>query len=309
MKVAIVGTGAMGSVYAALLADAGHEIWAIDSWQAHVDAMRRNGLRLEGASGERRVRLNASTDPREAGVCDVVILATKAMHVAQAAESAKPLLGPGTVVLSIQNGLGGPDTAARVLGRERVMVGVVGGFGASMRAPGHAHHNGWELVRLGELDGPVTPRLERVAELWRSGGFRVKCFDDIQQLVWEKLICNVCFSGTCAVTERTIAEVMDDPDAWQVASTCATEAYKVARARDIRLDFDDPVAYVRDFGEKIPNARPSMLLDHMAGRASEIDAINGAIPPAANAAGLSAPYNETISALVRAKERRMGVRG
>jgi 2-dehydropantoate 2-reductase len=308
MKVAIVGTGAMGSVYAALLADAGHEIWAIDSWQAHVDAMRANGLRLEGASGERTVRLNATTDAREAGVCDVVILATKAMHVAQAAESAKPLLGPDTVVLSIQNGLGGPDTAVRVLGRGRVLVGVVGGFGASIRAPGHAHHNGWELVRLGEFEGPVTPRLERVADLWRSGGFRVKCFDDIQQLVWEKLICNVCYSGTCAVTERTIVEVMNDPDAWLVASTCATEAYNVARARNIRLDFDDPVAYVRDFGNKIPNARPSMLLDHMAGRASEIDAINGAIPPAAKAAGLSAPYNETISALVRAKERRMGVR-
>jgi 2-dehydropantoate 2-reductase len=308
MKVAIVGAGAMGSVYAALLAAADHEVWAIDTWQAHVDAIRANGLRLEGISGNRTVRIHASTDARDAGVCDVVILATKAMHVAQAAESAKPLLGPDTVVLSIQNGLGGPETAAQVLGRKYVMVGVVGGFGASIRAPGHAHHNGMELVRLGEFDGPVTPRLERVAELWRSGGFRVKCFDDIQQLVWEKLICNVCYSGTCAVTERTIAEVMNDPDTWLVASTCATEAYKVAKARNIRLDFDDPVAYVREFGNKIPNARPSMLLDHMAGRASEIDAINGAIPAAARAAGLSAPYNETVSALVRAKERRMGVR-
>ncbi|HUF19508.1 MAG TPA: 2-dehydropantoate 2-reductase [Burkholderiales bacterium] len=308
MKVAIVGAGAMGSVYAALLAAADHEVWAIDTWRAHVDAIRANGLRLEGVSGDRTVRIHATTDARDAGVCDLVILATKAMHVAQAAESAKPLLGPDTVVLSIQNGLGGPETAAQVLGRKSVMVGVVGGFGASIRAPGHAHHNGMELVRLGEFDGPVTPRLERVAEVWRSGGLRVKCFDDIQQLVWEKLICNVCYSGTCALTERTIAEVMNDPDTWLVASTCATEAYKVAKARNIRLDFDDPVAYVRDFGNKIPNARPSMLLDHMAGRASEIDAINGAIPPAAIAAGLSAPYNETISALVRAKERRMGVR-
>jgi len=92
---------------------------------------------------------------RDAGVCDLVIIATKAMHVAQAAESAKPLLGPGTVVLSIQNGLGGPDTAARVLGCERVAIGVVGGFGASMKGPGHAHHNGWELVRLANSPGPL----------------------------------------------------------------------------------------------------------------------------------------------------------
>jgi len=230
----------MGSVYAALLGAASHEIWAIDAWQAHVDTMRANGLRLEGASGDRTVRLHATTDAKEVGPCDLVIIATKVMHVAQAAEATKALLGKDTLVLSIQNGLGGPDTAARVLGRERVLVGVVGGFGASMKGPGHAHHNGWELVRLGEFAGPVSPRLEKIAEVWRSGGFKVKCFDDIDQLVWEKLICNVCYSGTCAITE--------------------------------------------------------------------IDAINGAIPPAAEAVGGTAPYNEVISGLVRGKERRMGVR-
>jgi len=308
MKIAIIGTGAMGSVYAALLGAAGHEVWAIDAWREHVDAMRSKGLRLEGASGDRTVELHASTNAAEAGPCDLVIIATKAMHVEQAAQSARPLLKDDTVVLSIQNGLGGPDTAARVLGRERVMVGVVGGFGASMRGPGHAHHNGWELVRLGEFSGPVTPRLEKVAQVWESGGFRVKCFDDIDQLVWEKLICNVCFSGTCAVTERTIAEVMADPDTWAVASGCAREAYEVAVARGVKLDIQDPVEYVRNFGSKIPNARPSMLLDHMAGRMSEIESINGAIPPAAEALGLKAPTNSVISALVRAKERRMGVR-
>jgi len=308
MKIAIVGTGAMGSVYAALLGAAGHDVWAIDAWREHVDAMRTTGLRLEGASGDRTVKLHATTNAAEAGPCDLVIIATKGMHVEQAAQSSKPLLKDDTVVLSIQNGLGGPDTAARVLGRERVMVGVVGGFGASMRGPGHAHHNGWELVRLGEFSGPITPRLEKVAQVWESGGFRVKCFDDIDQLVWEKLICNVCFSGTCAVTERTIAEVMSDPDTWDVASGCAREAYEVAVARGVKLDIQDPVEYVRNFGSKIPNARPSMLLDHMAGRMSEIDSINGAIPPAAAALGLKAPYNIVISALVRAKERRMGVR-
>ncbi len=308
MKIAVVGCGAMGSVYAALLAGAGHEIWAIDSWKEHVAAMKAKGLRLEGASGDRTVRVNATTDAADAGQCDLVILATKAMQVEKAAQSMQPLLRKDTVVLSIQNGLGGPDTAAKVLGRERVLVGVVGGFGASMKAPGHAHHNGWELVRLGELAGPVTPRLEKVAKLWRSGGFRVKCFDDIDQLVWEKLICNVCFSGTCTVTGRTVVEVIDDPDTWQVASGCATEAYNVARARGIKLDFTDPVAYVRAFGMKIPNARPSMLLDHMAGRMSEIEAINGAIPVQAKAVGIAAPYNEVISALVRARERSMGVR-
>jgi 2-dehydropantoate 2-reductase len=308
MKIAVVGCGAMGSVYAGLLATAGHEIWAIDAWHEHIEAIQRNGLRLEGASGDCTVNINASTSTNDAGPCDLVILATKTMHVAAAAQTCRSLLGPDTLVLSIQNGLGGPDTAAKVLGKDRILVGVVGGFGASIKAPGYAHHNGWELVRLGEYAGPVTPRLQGVAKVWESGGFRVKCFDDIDQLVWEKLICNVCFSGTCAVTEKTIGEVMNDPDTWIVASGCAAEAYNVARARGIKLDISDPVDYVRNFGSKIPNARPSMLLDHMANRMSEIEAINGAIPPAAKALGIAAPFNTVVSALVRAKERKLGVR-
>ncbi len=308
MKIAVVGCGAMGSVYAGLLAAAGHEIWAIDSWRDHIEAMRKNGLRLEGASGDRTVKINATTDAKDAGVCELVIVATKTMHVEGAAKASQALVGPNTTVISIQNGLGGPDTTARIIGKEKVLVGVVGGFGASIKAPGHAHHNGWELVRLGEYSGPVTPRLESVAKVWESGGFKVKCFDDIDQLIWEKLICNVCFSGTCAVTEKTIGEVMNDPDTWIVASGCAVEAYNVARARGIKLDISDPVDYVRNFGTKIPNARPSMLLDHMAGRMSEIEAINGAIPPAAKAQGIAAPFNTVVSALVRAKERKLGVR-
>ncbi len=307
MKIGIVGAGAMGCVYAALMADAGNEVWAIDTWQAHVDAMAANGLRLEGASGDRTVALGATSDPAAVGPCDLVIIATKAPQVEEAATSARALLGPETPVLTIQNGLGSAARVARIMGAERVIIGVVGGFGASIKAPGHAHHNGMELVRLGEANGAVTPRLERIAALWRESGFTVRCFDDIDQLVWEKLICNVCYSGTAALTGLTVGEIMADADAWPIASGCAAEAFHVARARGVRLDFEEPVAYVRDFGAKIPDARPSMLLDHLAGRRSEIDAINGAIPPEALALGLEAPYNTLVSALIRAKER--GFRG
>ena len=306
MKIAIVGCGAMGSVYAGLFASAGHEVWAIDRWREHVEAIRKNGLRLEGKSGDRTVKVNATTDARDAGACDLVILATKAMQVAPAAESVKALLGKDTPVLSVQNGLGGPDTAAGILGRERVMVGVVGGFGASMKGPGHAHHNGMELVRLGEFGGPITPRLRKVEETWSGAGFKVKVFDDIDQLVWEKLICNCAYSGPCALAEYTIAQVMNDPDLARVSADCAAEGYAVAKAKGVKLGFDDPVAYVRDFGSRIPNARPSVLLDLMAGRKSEIDVINGSIPRVGKQYGVAAPVNDTVTALVKAKETRLG---
>ncbi|HXZ51155.1 MAG TPA: 2-dehydropantoate 2-reductase [Burkholderiales bacterium] len=306
MRIAIVGCGAMGSVYAGLFAAAGHEVWAIDRWREHVEAMRSRGLRLEGASGDRTVKVNASTEARDAGPCDLVILATKAGQVADAARSIKSLLQEHSVVLSIQNGLGGPDSAASVLGKERVMVGVVGGFGASMRGPGHAHHNGMELVRLGELEGPVTPRLEKIADAWRGAGFRVKVFDDIAQLVWEKLICNCAYSGPCGLTDHTVGEVMSDRDLARVSAACAQEAFAVAKKKGIRLDFGDPVAYVRDFGSKIPDARPSVLLDLMAKRKSEIEVINGSIPRVGAEVGVAAPVNDTLTALVLERERRLG---
>jgi 2-dehydropantoate 2-reductase len=304
MKIAVVGTGAMGSVYAGILGDAGNEVWAVDVWAEHVEAIRTRGLVVEGASGTRTARIHATSDSAEAGVCELVVIATKAMDVEAAATAARPLVGPDTVVLPIQNGLGSADRIAAVLGEEPVAIGVAGGFGASIVGPGHVHHNGWELVRLGERRGPATQRIRRVAETWADAGFRVQVYDDVDQLIWEKLICNVCFSATCAILERPIGDVLDDPAAWHVASSCAREADEVARARGIALGFDDPVAYVRAFGDKIRGARPSMLLDLLAGRPCEIAVINGAIPPAAREVGLAAPVNETVTALVKAKSPR-----
>ena len=221
MKIAIIGTGAMGSVYAGILGDGGNEVWAVDVWADHVEAMRTRGLTVEGASGSRTVRIQATSDPADVGVCDLVVISTKALNVEEAAVAAKPLLGPDTVVLPIQNGLGSADRIAAILGEERVAIGVVGGFGASIVGPGHVHHNGWELVRLGERHGSATERIRRIARTWADAGFRVQVYDDVDQLVWEKLICNVCFSATCTILERPIGDVLDDPAAWQVASACA----------------------------------------------------------------------------------------
>src|SRR5258706_18056 len=110
------------------------------------------------------------------------------------------------------------------------------GHGAAMRAPGHAHHNGMELVRLGEYGGgPITDRLRRVEEVWRGAGFRVKVFEDIDQLVWEKLLCNCAYSGPCGLSGLTVGEVMADPDLSKVSAVCAVEAFNVALAKKINL--------------------------------------------------------------------------
>jgi 2-dehydropantoate 2-reductase len=302
VKIAIIGVGAMGSVYAALLATGGHDVWAVDVWKEHIEAIRENGLRVEGASGDRTVRIRATAEPGDIRDADLVIIATKHDGVVKGAQAALEMGKAEAPILTIQNGLGSADQVAAIVGAQRVLIGVVGGFGASMKGPGHAHHNGMEFVRLGELAGGLTPRLEAVAEAWRSGGFKVSTYADIHKMVWEKLICNCTYSGPCALTGLRVGEVQANASAWSVAAACATEAYLVARAKGIALDFTDPVAYVKAFGEKIPKSRPSMLLDHLAGRRAEVDNINGSIPREGSKVGVATPVNSVVVALLKAKE-------
>ena len=308
MKIAILGVGAMGSVYAALLAGGGHDVIAVDVWKEHVDAINAKGLRVEGASGDRTVKLKATTNAQDVRDADLVIIATKDDGVDAAAKSSLAIAKPDAPILTIQNGLGSADKVAAIVGSNRIMIGVVGGFGASMRGPGHAHHNGMEFLRLGEMNGGLTPRLEAVKATWESGGFKVLTFDDIHKMIWEKLICNCTYSGPCAITGLTVAQVQANPSAWSIAAACAAEAFHVARAKGIALDFDDPIAYVWRFGQKIPGARPSMLLDHMASRPAEVDNINGAIPREGAKLGIATPVNSMIVALLKAKESGFAVK-
>ena len=305
-RIAIVGCGAMGSVYAALMASAGHDVYGITLWKAHAEAMNRHGLRVEGASGDRTVAVRGSTTTDGIGPCDLVIIATKAYDVEQAARSALPLLGPHTTVQAVQNGLGSDARVAAIVGAGRVAVGVVGGFGASLRGPGHAHHNGMEMVRFGAFAGLPWAALEDSARPWQSAGFTVRLFRDIRQMVWEKLILNVAFSGTACLTGLTIGEIMANPHAWSVARACAEEAVAVARAAGITLDVGDPIAHIRHLGGRIAGARPSALLDHLAQRRSEIDVINGAIPRTGQPLGIAAPVNDAVVALVKLREQGFG---
>ncbi len=292
----------MGSVYAALLADAGNEVLALDKWEEHVQAMNATGLHVEGASGDRTVKVMASTTPPPQTV-DMIVVAVKAADAAAAAEAAKPLLGPETVVVTIQNGLGSAEGVAAALGAERLMVGIAGGFGASFKGPGHVHHNGMKTIRMGAYAGLPFERVEAAVQVWRDAGFSAEAARDIAVMQWEKLICNVAYSAPCTLTGLTIGQVMEDPDIGPVSRAAATEAWEVARAAGIALTIEDPAAYVLTFGAAIPNAKPSLLLDFEAGRRGEIDFINGAIPREAARLGRQAPVNATLVGLVRFRER------
>lgn len=305
MRIAVIGCGAMGSVYAALLADAGNDLLAIDPWPEHVAAINRDGLEVTGASGARRVRIRAAerVDKDEAPA-DLVILAVKSAAAGAAARAARPLVGPATRVLTIQNGLGAADDVAGALGPERLIVGIAGGFGASMRGPGQAHHNGMQVIRMGAYAGLSPQEVRAVVAVWSDAGFATEAAGDILAMQWEKLICNVAYSAPCALTGMTVGQAMDDPELGPVSRAAAVEATEIARARGVGIDIPDPVALVRAFAARMPDAKPSLLLDHEAGRVSEIDFINGAIPREAAKVGRTAPVNDTLTRLVRIRERR-----
>ncbi len=303
MKIAIFGVGAMGSVYAGLMAEAGHETWAVDIWQEHVDAINATGLRVEGASGDRVVQgIHATANSQEVGECDLYVLATKASGVGPAARAIAPLMGPESMVITIQNGLGAGERIAEFMDTSRVLLGVADGFGASMKGPGHVHHSAMNLIRVGEMNGGMTDRLQQVTGVWQQAGFNAQAFEDIDQLIWGKYICNVAFSGPCTVFDKTLGELMGTEEAWAIAQGCALEVYTLGQAKNIAFTFDDPIEYVTAFGRKMPDARPSMLLDHHARRPSEIDAINGMAVELGSQLGIPTPYNEVLSAIIRQRE-------
>jgi len=303
MKIAVFGAGAMGSIYAGLMAEAGHDVWAVDIWQAHVDAINQSGLRVEGASGDRLVPgIHATSNADDVGECDLYVLATKASGVGPAARKIAALMGAESMLITIQNGLGAGERIAEFMSTERVLLGVADGFGASMQAPGHVYHSAMNLIRVGEMNGGMSERLQRIADLWQEAGFKAKAFEDIDQLIWGKYICNVALSGPCTVFDRTLGELMADPASWAIAQGCALEVYALGQAKNIAFTFDDPIEYITAFANKMPDARPSMLLDHHAGRPSEIDAINGMAVELGKQLGIATPYNEVLSAVIRQRE-------
>jgi 2-dehydropantoate 2-reductase len=303
VKIGIVGTGAMGSVYAAHLGRAGHEVWAIDIWDDHVRAIEAHGLAVSGASGTHVVdSLHVGRAPDDAGPCDEWIIGTKAGDVEEACKGIVPLLRDDDVVIAFQNGLGAGERVARLVPEAQVLVGIAEGFGSSIPEPGHVHHSGMRLIRLGELHGGRSDRLDALAERWRQAGFNVRAFENIERMVWEKFLCNVTLSAPCAAFDVTVGELMADDAAWAVALGCMLEAHRLGQALGVPFSFDDPVAYVTEFSATIPDASPSMRLDHLAGRPSEIDVINGQAVELSRPLGLATPYNETLCALLRRRE-------
>ena len=289
----------MGCIYGGLLANDGNNVTLIDTWTEHINAINKKGLRIEGPSGTLIIRdIIASDKIMDAKGSDLVVISTKAYHVEEVAKKIAVLLSNNSTVLTIQNGLGSAEKVSNYISKKLILVGVADGFGASVVKPGHIHHNAMKLIRIGSLVTNEIEKAYQIAHIWKSAGFNVKAFTDIERLVWEKFICNVTFSAPCTVFNCSIGKLMESPGLWEIALGCMREAFEIGKRREISFAFEDPETYVSEFGGNMPMAKPSMLLDHEKGHRSEIDVINGMVVKLGTRLGIKTPYNETLSKII-----------
>jgi 2-dehydropantoate 2-reductase len=307
MRVAVVGAGAMGSLFGGLMARAGDEVWLIDTWEEQVRAISREGLVVEDGTGalgggEVTITVKATTRPDEAAPVDLVLFFVKSYHTRAAGAAAGPLFGPGTTALTLQNGLGNAEDLEAVLGAGRVLAGTTS-CGATLLAPGHIRFAGRGPTVLGELSGGPSERASRAAETLRRAGFETSVSADIKSMIWGKVMVNVGINALTALTGLCNGELLDHPETREVLRAAVTEAVAVARSRGAALPWANPVEHVEEIARLTATNRSSMLQDVDHGRRTEIDAINGAIVREAAAGGVQAPVNLVLTALVKMKEK------
>jgi 2-dehydropantoate 2-reductase len=267
----------------------------LGTWRDGIEALNRDGARLVDARGrEKRFPVRATGDPREcAGVRQVIVL-VKAWQTERVARQLSACLADNGLVLTLQNGLGNRETLARDLGAGRVALGSTT-TGATLLGPGLVKAGGEGIVSL-ERNQALGP----MEEALKSAGFNVQAVDDPASLIWGKLVVNAAINPLTALLRVKNGELLKRPFAREVMRALAREAASVARAENIALPFEDPIARAEDVAQKTAANTSSMLQDVLRGAPTEIDAICGAVVRTAERQGLSAPVNWTCWQLVKA---------
>jgi 2-dehydropantoate 2-reductase len=306
MRVCILGSGALGSAIGAALCGAGADVTLISRRKEHVDAMNARGLTLREEGRDRTVKVRAVTSPEGLGHADLVVVLVKSFHTREALESAGAIIGPGTTILSLQNGLGHEDILADIAGREKVLGGKTY-LGGVMLAPGHviAGLEGKATV-IGELDGHVSERVTRIAEMFNRAGLRTTVSQDIMGTIWDKLLVNVATGALAGITRLPYGGLYQVPEVKACALAAITEGMAVARASGVRLSLGDAEASWIKAAEGLPaEFKTSMLQSIEKARPTEIDFINGAVVRGGEKCGVPTPVNRALVACVKGIEHWM----
>lgn len=298
MRIAIIGAGAMGSLFGAFLSSAA-DICLIDPYEDHVRMIAEKGLAVEGTDGAvRTYRLSATSDPStvKTGV-DLAIVFTKSHRTEWAARIAAPLLGENGFALTLQNGVGNRETIAGVLGEDRAVVGVTS-HGGTLLDPGRVRHGGEGPTHI----GGAGRNIEAVVDLFRAAGIDTRLSKDVDSLIWGKLVINAGINALAAILRVPNGALGATPECESIMAGAVEEAAVVAESLGIRLPYENPVEHVRAVCEKTSANRASMLQDILRGAATEIDVINGAVVQKGRAAGIPTPRNRFLWEVVKALE-------
>ncbi len=297
MNFLIVGPGAMGCLFAALLKKAGHDATLLDYRQDRSDFINKQGIRVEGVTGEYSVHVPAVTG--EVSITtEVVLICVKANQTRKTAEDLRSWIGNEASVLTLQNGLGNVEILGEVLGNNRILGGVTS-EGATLLGPGNVRHAGKGETIIGpegSHEGPVA----KIASVFNAAGFDTKTVKEVNDIIWGKLVINVGINALTAITRLKNGLLPDIEGTKKIMEQSVKEAVNVAQLKGVCLPYPDPYERVLQVCHATADNVASMLQDVLKKRATEVEYINGAIVREAEVLGTSAPVNHTLTNLVQA---------
>lgn len=299
-----MGSGGVGGYYGGLLARAGHDVTFL-ARGAHMEALRAGGLKVHSVHGDFSLSpVRATDDPKGVGSADLVLVCVKTGDTNQAARSIKPIVGPDTTVMSLQNGIDAADRIAAVLGRQHVMAGVTW-ISSAIAAPGVIRQvSQFRRIVLGEMDGRTTPRLQAIFEALKGTGVTVEISDDILKVLWTKFVFIAAISGVGTLTRLEVGDYRAVPETRALLATMMHEVEGVARAGGVMLDADIVEQTLAFTDNLAPSIKPSMQLDVGAGRPSELDSMIGVIARKGRDRGVSTPVADMVYAALLPGERK-----
>ncbi len=301
MKTAIIGPGAMGSLFGSILTRAGEEVWLVGNRREQIDRICSAGLTVEEKGKIQTVPMNATADVTSVGKADLVIFFVKTYDIEGAVSDSLVLEKKDTIFLTLQNGLGNEEAICKKVNPKKVMLGITG-HGATLLEPGHIRHAGWGKTFIGELDHQITDRALRIAQMFCGAGIETEVSPNIHDQVWGKLLVNVGINALTALTGFRNGQLLDYPETARLMEKLVSEAAEIARRKGVHLA-EDPVEKAKKAAEATRENRSSMGQDFDHRQKTEIDAINGAVVREAQALGISVPFNQGVTDLVKAIEK------
>jgi 2-dehydropantoate 2-reductase len=303
-KVIVVGAGAMGSLFASRFAQAGCETWVYDVWVENVERIREFGLTLRSGNSQETIPMHATTDPREPGVADLVLMFVKYHQTRQATIDIAPAVGNDTTVLTLQNGLGNVKLIREVIPHATLLCGITT-LTSELLGPGliEASYAGRGDTCVWSADGEPNKACASVVDLLNRSGINATVDPEIELHIWEKLVVNCCLNTLCAISGLPVGALVDQPEVWPILDGITGEIVAVAGRKEIPLTRDAARGFLRDVAKEARAHYPSMLRDIRAEKRTEVECLNGAVIRAAERFGIEVPFNRFAYGMIHTLER------